>query len=104
MVVIAFAPEVVRILAPNEYFEAIWVIPPLATSVFFIFLYTLFANIEFYYEENKFIMIASIIAAILNIILNIYLYRVLDICRWLHYINLLHNIQLFTLFLYAKSL
>lgn len=67
---VALAPEVVKILAPDEYSEAIWVIPPIAVSVYFIFLYTLFANIEFYFEETNFIMIASIIGAALNIILN----------------------------------
>lgn len=70
LLLILFAPEAVKILAPIEYYEAIWVVPPVATSVFFMFLYTLFANIEFYFEENKFIMIASVIAAILNIFLN----------------------------------
>lgn len=73
LALIAFAPEVVRILAPEEYYEAIWVIPPVATSVFFMSLYGLFANIEFYFEENIFIMAASIMGAILNIGLNFWL-------------------------------
>lgn len=70
LLLISFAPEIVMILAPKEYYEAIWVIPPIASSVFFIFLYYIFANIEFYFEENKFIMLASVITAICNIILN----------------------------------
>lgn len=70
VLLILFAPEAIQILAPEEYYDGIWVVPPIATSVFFIFLYTLFANIEFYFEKNKFIMIASVIAALLNIVLN----------------------------------
>ena len=66
----AFAPEVVRVFASEAYYEAIYVIPPIAASVFFIFMYILFSNLEFYYEKNKFIMLASIGAAVLNIILN----------------------------------
>lgn len=70
IVLIAFAPELIQIFAPPEYFEAIWVVPPVAVSVYFIFLYTLYANIQFYFEKRKFIMIASSIGALLNIILN----------------------------------
>ncbi len=68
--VVAFGPEVIRIFAPEEYYEAIWVIPPVSASVYFIFLYPIFANVEFYYEENKFVMFASIGGAVSNIILN----------------------------------
>lgn len=68
--VIAFGPEIIKIFAPAEYYEAIWIIPPVAVSIYFMFLYSLFCNIEFYYEENKFIMIASCIGALTNIALN----------------------------------
>lgn len=70
LLLISFAPEIIKLMAPPEYNEAIWVIPPVALSVYFIFLYGLFANIEFYFEENKFIMIASVFTAILNVLLN----------------------------------
>lgn len=66
----AFAPEVVKLFASEAYYEAIYVIPPIAASVFFIFMYVLFSNLEFYFEKNKFIMIASIGAAVVNIALN----------------------------------
>lgn len=69
--VVALAPEIMKILAPIEYYEAIWIIPPVALSSFFIFAYSLFANIEFYFEKNKYVMVASCIGAILNIILNV---------------------------------
>ncbi len=67
---IAFAPEIVVIFAPKTYYEAIWVIPPVAMSVFFMYSYDLFAKFAFYYEKTKFIMIASVVGATLNIILN----------------------------------
>ena len=35
-----------------------------------MFLYPLFANIEFYYEKTKFVMVASCSGALLNILLN----------------------------------
>ena len=73
LVVIIFAPEIVMILAPKQYHEAIWVIPPLAASVNVMFFYQHFVNIEFYFEESKLTSIASIGAAILNLALNYYL-------------------------------
>lgn len=70
ILLIVFAPEVVKIFAPPSYYNAIWIIPPVAMSVYFIFSYSLFSNFEFYYEKTKFIMLASVIAAITNVILN----------------------------------
>lgn len=70
IMLIAFAPEIMRIFAPKSYYDAIWVIPPVSMSVYFMFSYSLFAKFEFYYEKTEFIAIASIVAAILNVVLN----------------------------------
>lgn len=67
---IAFAPEVMKIVAPGEYAEAIWVIPPVCCSVYFMYLFNLFANIEYYFEESKYVAVASILAASINIGMN----------------------------------
>ena len=64
------APEIIKILAPSEYYEAVWVIPPIVLGLYFSFLSSLFGNIEFYYKKNVFVTIATTSAAILNIILN----------------------------------
>lgn len=65
-----FAPECVRILAPKAYYDAIWCIPPIATCVVFAFQYSLFVNIEIYYGRVNYVAIASIVAALVNVILN----------------------------------
>lgn len=70
LVLIAFAPEAVAIFAPTEYYEAVYLIPPIAMSVFFMFSYTFFAAFEFYYQKTKSIAMATSVGAILNIILN----------------------------------
>ncbi len=67
---LCFAPELIRIMAPKEYYQAIYVIPPVAFSTFFIFLYNIFSVISFYFEKSKTIMLASIVSAVTNIILN----------------------------------
>ena len=70
LVVIALAPEIVALFAPAEYYDAIQVIPPVTMSVYFMFAYTFFAVFEFYYEKTKYIAIATVGGAILNIVLN----------------------------------
>ncbi len=70
LLLIIVAPEVIAIFAPASYYEAIWVIPPVAMSVFFMFSYTYFAVFEFYFEKTKWITLATTSGAVLNIILN----------------------------------
>lgn len=67
---IAFAPEIVSIFAPKQYYDAIWIIPPVAMSVYFMFAYDLFAKFEFYFEKTKFISFATAVGAVVNIISN----------------------------------
>lgn len=76
----AVAPEAVRLFAPADYQEAIWVIPPLVASVYFTFLYSLFADFEYYYEAKKYILGASLLGGVVNIGLN-YLF-----IRWFGYL------------------
>lgn len=80
LLLIAFAPEAIAVLAPTDYHEAIWVVPPLAASVFVMFFYQHFVNIEFYYEESKITAVASIGAAVLNIFLN---YKLIPVAGYL---------------------
>ena len=70
LVLIAFAPEVVAIFAPAEYYDAIWIIPPVAMSGYFTFAYTFFAAFEFYFEKTGYISAATMVGAVLNILLN----------------------------------
>ena len=70
ILLMAFAPEVVAIFAPSEYSNAIWIIPPVAMSVYFMFAYDLFVKFEFYYERTKLISTATFIGAGINLILN----------------------------------
>lgn len=67
---ILFAPEVIWIVGSSEYYDAIYIIPPVAASVFFTFLYNVFSAVEFYYEQTQKIMYASIGASVLNVFLN----------------------------------
>ena len=70
IIAMAFGPEIIRVFASPAYYEARWVIPPVACALFFMFIYPLFCNIEFYFEQTKFIMVASSVAALANVFLN----------------------------------
>lgn len=70
LVVILFAPEILQILAPDSYGAALWVIPPVTVSVYFMFLYDLFASFEYYYEKTRYVVVATVIGAVLNVVLN----------------------------------
>lgn len=76
IVLIAFAPEVIAIFAPKEYVDAIWVIPPIAMSVFFTFAYNVFAAFEFYNKKTWRIALASVLGALLNVVLNYFTFSI----------------------------
>lgn len=68
--VMMICPEIVRILGTEEYQEAIWVIPSVALSVYFIFCYGIYSCIEYYYNTTGYVMVASTVCALLNVVLN----------------------------------
>lgn len=70
MLVVLGGPELVKMIASKEYYEAIWIMPPVIGSLFFLFLSQLFINIEFYYEEKSYLVGGSILSAVINIVLN----------------------------------
>ena len=70
IILIMLAPEALAFFAPSPYHGAIWVIPPVSMSVFFMFSYDLYAKHAFYYEKTRAIMLASVSGAALNILLN----------------------------------
>lgn len=66
-----FAPEIVRILATEEYYEGIYIMPPIAAGVFLMAVTNMYSNIAVYYKKTIFVMVPAMIAAVLNIILNL---------------------------------
>lgn len=70
IVVTFMAPEIVRILATEEYYEAIYIMPPIAAGIFLTSVSNMYSNILIYHKKTKYIMIASISAAVVNIAAN----------------------------------
>lgn len=67
------APEIMQILAPEEYYSGIYAIPPIICVAFLSALYNVYANIEFYHKKSSYIAVSTIIATLVNILLNIVL-------------------------------
>lgn len=68
---IFLAPELMLIFASKSYYGAIYVVPPITISVMVMWMTQMFINVEFFYEKNKLLSVSSVMAAILNIVLNI---------------------------------
>lgn len=67
---ITMGPELLAIMAPSSYGVAVWVIPPVTASVYFMFLYNLFATFEYYFHKTRWVMAASLLGAVSNVVLN----------------------------------
>ncbi len=63
-------PEIVMILGTDEYYDAVWIVPPVALGIYLSFCYGLFSNIEFYYNRTKYVAFATTIGASLSLVLN----------------------------------
>lgn len=64
------APEIVKILATSEYYSAIYMMPPVASGIYFTAMYNLYGNVLIYHKATKHVMIATFVAASMNILLN----------------------------------
>ena len=69
---IAMAPLAVKILFAKSYYEAMWVVPPVALGTLCQYFYTNYVNLELFYKKTVLIAANSCIAAVINIGLNAY--------------------------------
>ncbi len=70
---ITVAPEALMILSPNspDYWQAKWVIPPVALGTLAQYYYTNYVNVELFYKKTPIIAVSSILAAVVNYVLNL---------------------------------
>lgn len=67
---ICVSPELIKIFLTKDYYPAINLIAPICIGFFFQIMYIFFYDIEYFYKKNSQIATYSVMAAILNIILN----------------------------------
>lgn len=63
-------PEIVKITSPKDYWAGIPLLPLIIGGYYFVFLYTFPANYQFYKKESRYIAMGTIIAAIINVLVN----------------------------------
>ena len=69
-VIMLLGPEVLYIMGGAAYIEAKVVIPPVMLGYFFMFIYSMYANIEQLKKETRAMAAGTIVAAIINLALN----------------------------------
>ncbi len=104
IVAMTLGPEFIYIVASEEYADAKWVIPPVAASVFMMFLYPIFSNVEFYFDKTKYIMMASCLGAVLNISLNYWLIPIFGYYAAGYTTLFCYIVYAFTHYLFARYL
>lgn len=68
--VMLVGPEIIMIFGGKQYLAAKSIVPPVCLAVMFQLVYTMYVNIEFYMKKTSIISIATIMATIINVVLN----------------------------------
>lgn len=68
--IVSVAPEALKILGTREYYDARWVIFPVALGTLMQFMYQNFNIIQLYYKKTIYTAIGSVSAALVNFTLN----------------------------------
>lgn len=72
---VLLAPEVFHLYADSTYWDGTVLIPIFAVGYYMVFLYSFAVNYEFYREKTKLIAFGTLVAAILNVLLNYFFIR-----------------------------
>lgn len=64
------APEVLKIMAPKEYWSGIALIPPLVISVYIMQMYSSLVGLEVHEKKTKSMSVMSVLSMMFNVILN----------------------------------
>ena len=67
---VAVGPEVIKLLCGKNFWDAMWVIPPVAIGTLCQYFYTNYVNVELFYKKTFIIALNSILAAVVNVFLN----------------------------------
>lgn len=68
--IISVAPEALKILGTKDYYDARWIIFPVAVGTLMQFMYQNFNIVQLYYKKTVYTAIGSVMAAIINFALN----------------------------------
>lgn len=94
IVFIAVAPEIIMILGAPAYWDAKWMVAPVAIGTFYQYVYSNFSNVVLYTKKTVWIAVGSVMAAVLNYVLNaiflpIYGYNIAAVTTMVGYLALM---------------
>lgn len=72
ILIIGISPEIIKIIASSNYWQGIDFVMWICLATYFTFVYQLFVNVEFYHKSTILISIGTVLATLINIILNLY--------------------------------
>ena len=67
---VALAPEAIFILGPEEYQAGVWVVGPVVLGTYAKYIFQNYEHVELHLKKTWYISVATIVAAVLNVILN----------------------------------
>ena len=70
LIITLIAPEIVWVMGSSKYLEGIYVVPAVMGGLFMHIMYDSFSAVSFFRKKSVSIMLATIVAAILNIVTN----------------------------------
>mgnify|MGYP004525546335 FL=1 len=103
VLLVYLAPEIVRILATSEYYNGIYIMPPIAAGVYFIAVSNLYSDILVYLKKTKMIMFSSVVAASINVILNYLMINIYGYMAAAYTTLISYIIMAFLLFIWANN-
>lgn len=68
---VAIGPEAMAVLGPKDYQVGVWVIAPVTIGTVCQFIYQQYVHIELHLKKTQYISMGTIVAATLNIVLNV---------------------------------
>lgn len=66
----ALSPEIIYVLGGSEYDDGKYVAVPMIMDAFILFLYNVVVPAEYYKQKTKYIMLGTLVAAVINVITN----------------------------------
>lgn len=71
LLIMLISPELVQLLGTADYYEAIYCVIPICAGGFFMFIYTIPAQVEYYMGKTYYIAFGTACAAFIKILLNL---------------------------------
>lgn len=68
--ILSIGPELILILGGSAYYDARQLVFPMVMDAFILFLYNLIVPSEYYKQKTKYIMMGTLIAAVINVVTN----------------------------------